>query len=286
MTKKFYFFAVMTALFLLAPTTLWAEQSGTCGDNVTWSVNDEGVLTIEGKGAMTDYNCWESPFEALSPAPQIVVIKGEVTTIGKYAFYYCTGLQSADISGSVTSIGQYAFSECVGLEEVTISSPVKSIGSHAFEKCSELTSITLPSSVTSIGDYAFSSCSGLTRIESLAENPPVCDGDNVFNKINNETCELAVPEKSINAYKTADGWKEFTKIVTGISRVSKDNNAVVSAKNGAITVTGTAGNAVMEVYSTSGVLVYRGTSKTVTVPSAGIYIVKAVGKTFKVNAAK
>ncbi len=284
MTKKIYFFAVMTALFLLAPTTLWAEQSGSCGDSVTWSVDDQGVLTIEGKGAMTDYNPYENPFESLSPAPQTLVIKGEVTKIGEYAFYYCTGLQSVDISGSVTSIGQYAFSECVGLEEVTISSSVTSIEDGAFDNCNSLKSITLPSSVTSIGNYAFSLCSGLTRIESLAENPPVCDGDRVFNGINKETCELAVPEKSIDTYKAANGWKEFTKIVTGISSVSKDNNAAVSAKNGAITVTGTAGNAVTEVYSTSGVLVYRGTSKTVTVPSTGIYIVKAAGKTFKVNA--
>ena len=267
MARKFYLFAVMTALFLLAPISLWADQSGSCGENITWTMDDYGVLTIEGTGAMTDYNCWESPFEPLSPAPQDLVIKGEVTTIGNYAFYYCTGLQNVDISGSVTSIGQYAFSECVGLENVTISSPVKSIGSYAFEKCSKLTNITFPSSVTSIGDYAFSLCSGLTKIESLAETPPTCSSKSFFD-VDRSKCVLIVPENSVEAYKTAEGWKEFSSIVTtGINAVTLESNVV-------------------EVYSTSGMLVYRGSSDTVNVPSAGIYVVKAAGKTYKVNIAK
>ena len=235
MTRKIYFFTVMTALFLLAAPNLRAAQSGKCGDNITWTLDDQGVLTIEGTGAMNDYS--DSPWTNLTLTK--AVIKDGVTGIGAYAFYECRGL----------------------------------------------TSVTIPASVTSIVEGAFANCVGLEKIESLAENPPTC-GDFVFYGVDKNKCVLTVPGKSINAYKAAEGWKDFLQIIAGIRGVAQDNNAGVSARNGEITVTGAADNAVVEVYSTSGALVYRGTSKTVSVPSAGIYIVKAAGRTFKVKTAR
>ena len=93
-----------------------------------------------------------------------VTIPNSVTSIGQYAFYYCSGLTSITIPNSVTSIGYGAFSGCSGLTSVTIPNSVTSIGQYAFYYCSGLTSITIPNSVTSIGYGAFSGCSGLTSI--------------------------------------------------------------------------------------------------------------------------
>lgn len=87
-----------------------------------------------------------------------------VTSIGKGAFWYCTGLSSVAISNSVTSIGDYAFYYCTGLSSVTIPNSVTSIGSSAFDSCSGLTSVTLPESVTTIGYSAFSQCTALTYV--------------------------------------------------------------------------------------------------------------------------
>ena len=92
------------------------------------------------------------------------IIPNGVTSIGKSAFSYCSGLTSITIPNSVTSIGKSAFSDCSGLTSITIPNSVSSIGSAAFGCCSGLTSITIPNSVTSIGDYAFYDCSGLTSI--------------------------------------------------------------------------------------------------------------------------
>ena len=85
-------------------------------------------------------------------------------SIGKYAFYNCSGLTSITLPSGVTSIGEYAFYGCSGLTSITFPSSVTSIGISAFEGCSGLTSITFPSSVTSIGISAFEGCSGLTSI--------------------------------------------------------------------------------------------------------------------------
>ena len=58
----------------------------------------------------------------------------------------------------VTAIGSYAFWDCSGLTSVTIPNSVTSIGEAAFDGCSGLTSVTIPNSVTSIERSAFCGC--------------------------------------------------------------------------------------------------------------------------------
>ncbi len=87
-----------------------------------------------------------------------------VTSIGKSAFSYCSGLTSISIPNSVTSIADYAFQNCSGLTSISIPKSVTSIGNYAFHYCSGLISISIPNSLTSIGDYAFECCSGLNSI--------------------------------------------------------------------------------------------------------------------------
>ena len=87
-----------------------------------------------------------------------------VTSIGNFAFEYCSGLTSITIPDVVSSIERYAFEGCSGLTSVTIPDGVIYIGTCAFGGCSGLTAINIPSSVTSIGNLAFYGCSGLTAI--------------------------------------------------------------------------------------------------------------------------
>ena len=101
-----------------------------------------------------------------------------VTSIGEYAFYYCSGLTSVTIPNSVTSIGDRVFYNCSGLTSVTIPNSVTSIGNMVFFYCSGLTSVTIPNSVTSIGHYAFYNCSGLTSV--TIPNSVTSIGDEAF----------------------------------------------------------------------------------------------------------
>jgi len=93
-----------------------------------------------------------------------ITIPDSVTTIETAAFISCTSLGSITIPDSVTSIGVSAFQDCSGLTSITIPDSVTSIGVSAFQYCTNLSSITIPNSVTSIGDSAFYGCSGLTSI--------------------------------------------------------------------------------------------------------------------------
>ena len=110
--------------------------TGTCGaegDNLKWTLNKDGVLTISGSGEMADYAIAgkkESSAPWFDEASQIksVVIESGVTSIGHYAFFYCTELTSVSIPDSVTSIQGYAFYGCTGLASLTIPASVENIG--------------------------------------------------------------------------------------------------------------------------------------------------------------
>ena len=164
--KKRLLSFVLAALMIasLLPATALAANivdSGTCGAEVTWTLDSEGVLTISGSGDMDDSKIVQSDYRSLVKS---AVIAEGVTSIGEFAFYKCGSLTSVTIPDSVTSIGAWAFNECTSLTSVTIPDSVTSIGEYAFYKCTSLTSVTIPDSVTSIGDSAFFDCISLTSV--------------------------------------------------------------------------------------------------------------------------
>ena len=139
-------------------------DSGTCGDNLTWTYDTSTyTLTIYGTGAMYDYGYNNRPWESYEDNIMNVVINNSVTTIGVCAFYDCNSLTSVTIPDSVTTIGGMAF-YCNSLTSVTIPDSVTTIRGYAFYSCNSLTSITIPDSVTTIGYRAFDDCDSLTDV--------------------------------------------------------------------------------------------------------------------------
>ena len=142
--------------------------SGTCGaqgDNLTWELSCDSILTISGTGEMANYsNALSVPWYSYNSSIQYVVIGNNVTSIGERAFNNCSGLTSVTIPNSVTSIGYQAFYVCTGLTSVTIPGSVISVGDYAFYKCSGLTSLTIEEGVKSLGLNTFSRCSSLTEV--------------------------------------------------------------------------------------------------------------------------
>ena len=111
-----------------------ATYSGTCGDNLTWSFDENtGVLSITGTGAMTDYtSSSDVPWEFYRDYIETVDIGSGVTTIGDFAFGGCSILTNATIGNSVTTIGVGAFDYCRSLECIIIPESVTTICAGAF----------------------------------------------------------------------------------------------------------------------------------------------------------
>ena len=143
--------------------------SGTCGaqgDNLTWTLTNDRLMTISGTGEMLNCSNLSSvPWNNYRYYIAYLSLPENLTSIGGYAFSECVGLTSIEIPNSVTSIGNCAFSGCIGLRSIEIPNNVTSLGSYAFSGCIGLTSIEIPNSVTSLGSYAFSGCIGLRSIE-------------------------------------------------------------------------------------------------------------------------
>ena len=189
------------------PERIYTVASGECGangDNLTWSLNSVGILTISGAGAMRDYLDNEGfvvpiPWADYAARIKEVIIENGVTSIGTTVFDHCEELTLLTIPDSVVNIGSLAFFGCKKLSSLTIPAGVESIGDYAFSGCESLTDVyvdasnkyytskdgvlynkamtellicpgsktgvfIIPTGVTVIGDYAFNECSKLTKI--------------------------------------------------------------------------------------------------------------------------
>ena len=99
-----------------------------------------------------------------NPFVKTVEIPNGVTTISRWAFYYCTSLQKVVIPQSVTFIGEEAFRICRMLEEIELPSHLETIEQLTFSGCAFLRKVNMPASVTTLGERAFWGCK---RLESV-----------------------------------------------------------------------------------------------------------------------
>ena len=150
---------VLCALLFIAalPATASAENySGTCGENLQWSLNDiRGKLVISGTGAMDDFD--KSPWFNHRMQITGVRIADGVTYIGKNAFYnlHCKSIVLPD---SVRSIGATAIYNCPNLESVTFSDGMRSIAASNLFGCDALRTVHIPRFVQSIASSFMSDC--------------------------------------------------------------------------------------------------------------------------------
>lgn len=144
-----------------------------------------------------------------------ITIPNTVTNIQSSAFSECRSLKSVVIPNNVTAIDNLTFHECTSLTSITIPNGVTSIGQSAFFNCNKLTSITIPNGVTFLGVAAFSRCSKLNGITILATVPPEMENMTVLDYTNN--CPIYVPSESLEVYKTARNWHEYSDRIQPIA---------------------------------------------------------------------
>lgn len=157
---------------------------GTTG-KLTWTLTEDGVLTITGEGPMPDYRdggTSETPpwYPHVNRISSLTIGEG-VTRIGDYAFMLCSFVTEVVIPESVTSMGDWAFWHCP-ITSIEIPASVETIEAAAFKGCLALAKITFEKGINLkkisggysenrntdgyfYGHGAFAKCTALTSIE-------------------------------------------------------------------------------------------------------------------------
>ena len=193
-------------------------DSGSCGaegDNVTWTLDSEGTLTISGEGAM-----YKKPWSISEWDTDIskVIIEDGITSIPETAFAF-HNINEIIIPDSVTSIGSYAFINCGKLTEITLPKNLTKIDNSAFMSCSSLKSIKIPANVAEIGTAPFSGCSSLSEILVDEKNKDFVSVDGVLYSKNMDRLINYPMGNPATSFSISD---KITSI---------DSNAFYSAKN-------------------------------------------------------
>lgn len=131
---------------------------------------------------------------------------------GKLIAFAPAGLTSYTTPDGVTTIDDGAFSNCSSLTNLTLSDDVTTIDDGAFLSCSGLTTITIPAGVTAIGNDTFRECDSLTNIYCKATTPPTMDWVVLSYT---HIASIYVPQASVEAYKSADGWSSYAGKIVG-----------------------------------------------------------------------
>lgn len=141
-----------------------AIDSGRCGQNAFWELDENHQLYIYGDGEMYDYSVFGGPWGSEA---KHVFIGGGIASIGDGAFYSFDDLESVSIGVGVKEIGNDSFSGCRKLKQVEMPRSIEAIGDRAFDFCDQLSTISIGPCVKRIGQSAFGRCKQLTvRIDS------------------------------------------------------------------------------------------------------------------------
>lgn len=167
-----------------ANNEIWYTNGSTTEATTPYETDGFGV-NIVSNTYDAEKECWVIKFD------------GEVTTIGNYAFNWCSTITSVTIPESVTSINNGAFANCSGLKSFTIPNSVTSIGTEAFYNTG-ITSITIPESVNSFGYRVFRNSSYIEKFEGkFATNDGCClivDGRLISFAVACDVTEYTIPD--------------------------------------------------------------------------------------------
>lgn len=192
-----------------------------------------------------------------------VTIDYNTEVVGAWSFTHCEELVNAHIADSVTTIEAGAFSYCYKLGMsgaytvkdgfimhdgavvgstgecgdgvLIIPSEVITIGSGAFKNYSSISEVVIPASVTEIYAWAFVGCENLVRVVCEPVVPPTAvfveDVWQAFDD-NAKDRKIYVPVESVDAYKSAIGWRDYADAIVGYGNGASDTVGIMAVDLG------------------------------------------------------
>lgn len=188
------------------------------------------AITVSGGEAVNYTFSYAEGTLTVLPPKEVIVETGATYEVEDDNTVTFTGLEEESATEPVTVCD---IPEIVTFEGKTY--PVTSIAAEAFKGIETLEQVSIPQSVESIGKAAFAGCKGLKTIVIYVEDPidlsavaaargAKAAAGSVFEGVDLDECVLFVPVGSVEKYRAAEVWKEFTQILPmtslGVSTLS------------------------------------------------------------------
>lgn len=194
--------AFLVCALALSVSAAEVTASGSIGTNVTYTITDNGVLTISGTGATNNYGTGGSPFYNNTDVTRIVIEDG-VTQLGYYLFNGMSNVTDITFPSTLTTIGRNCFTGMSSLTKLVLPVGLQSIEMRAFANCTGLTDVSIPSTVSTIASYAFLGCTNLESVLLFNDNPTNYDPNFVPTGIDSV---VYIHSNAYNAYSSISGW--------------------------------------------------------------------------------
>ena len=211
--------------------------TGSCGDNATFNLYDDGLLEILGTGKMPTYNPYGTQppwYEYRIQINQVIIADG-ITVAGSFAFDGCTNLKKVILGNGVLTVDNACFREC-SIEYIVIPASVKNINSVAFASCSKLKRVIIKGTTITIAERAFVNCYALAEVifTGLTEVPQL-DNTSAFRstEISKTSGRISVPSALIESFTGATNWSYYADIcrdVTNLAELFKEIADSIRAK--------------------------------------------------------
>lgn len=238
--KIFSFIMSLVLVFSVMPLALVpafasnaiAVQSGTATGNkeISWTLYADGVLTLSGKGKLSDSWTFGKVGLAISGDVKIKDLFEVITKLGSTE-EYVKDVKKIIVGEGITSVGNNNFASCVNATEVQLPSTLTSIGKNAFAYTS-IASLKIPAGVTKIGESAFYG----TKLVSVvfADKAAIKTIDKLaFAKTNLEKLSVPASVESLSADVCTENaeFKGFD-VASGNTKYKSGSNGVLFTKDG------------------------------------------------------
>lgn len=175
-----------------------------------FDISAENPSFCAGDGVI--FSKYKDVLVAFPPGSHEARIPQSVNRIGESAFS-ASKVQQVYFDTALKDIGNFAFYGCKYLEEIDIPEGVESVGDRSFYNCVALKRVQLPSTLNSLHKSAFAKNDNIRH--TYAPRRVYC---HMLSPIGGwrtadvTTDTLYVPEESIDLYRIAPGWRDFSDI--------------------------------------------------------------------------
>lgn len=162
-----------------------------------------GTLTLhDGIHTIGEHAFWDAPLTGELVLPKYLA------SVEEDAFH-ATSFSHIVIPEGTERIWAETFSGFGNVADIIeLPESVEEIAGGAFGGCNRISGLKLGKNVSTIGASAFNGCFGIHSFVCEASVPPTV-GEYAFEGVPKESFTLEVPEASVTAYQTAEGWREF-----------------------------------------------------------------------------